>query len=183
MNYFRLIDDVEIPGRWHLGEIIDFERVRADLSMGKQVLETDGLSATITHNGIPLDFCTTSFGVPVATKELGEVLSTLVPSGLQRLPLRIPGFSGYEILNATRTIACLDECKSEFTKWLVGDHRSDLVGQYRMVTKLMVDPSLVPQDAHFFRLSGWPVALIVSEKIKNMMEARGCFGAMFLAVS
>jgi hypothetical protein len=102
---------------------------------------------------------------------------------LQRLTVRIvPGLS-YEILNSTRSIACLDEQKSDYLKWLPGDYRADLVGSYRMVPKLIIDPTRVPTDAHFFRITDWEVALIVSQILKDTMEAEGCFGAKFSLVT
>jgi len=52
-----------------------------------------------------------------------------------------------------------------------------------MVIKLVIDPMLVPEDAHTFRVTGWPVALLVSEVVKRVMEERGCLGGKFILVS
>lgn len=183
MQYFRLTDDVEISSRWHIGQIFDADRSRDDFLGGAEVACSDALSAEITRNGRPLDFCLTSFAVPLAAAGLGEALLSCAGTDLQRLPVHIlPGLR-YEVLNATRSIACLDEQRSEFTKWLPGDHRSDLVGRYRMVPRLVLDPARVPPDAHFFRIAGWEVALIVSQRVKDVMETEGCFGAKFRSVA
>jgi hypothetical protein len=77
---------------------------------------------------------------------------------------------------------CLDEKRSEFTKWTKNDHRADLAGQYRMVTRLRILTEQVPRDAHFFRVEGWRIALIVSEGVKEAMERVGCLGAKFVEV-
>ncbi len=83
------------------------------------------------------------------------------------------------MLNAVRVIRCLDEKRSEFIKWTEHDHRADLAGKYRQVTKLVLIPGAIPPDAHIFRVDGWEVALIVSEVVKVAMESVGCFGAKF----
>jgi hypothetical protein len=183
MQYFRLTDDIEMPPRWHLGHIFDGERLRDDFREGRRLSDTDALSAEISHNGRSLDSCLTSFAVPIAVKALGEAIARCAGSDLQRLPVHIlPGLT-YEVLNATRCIPCLDEQRSEFMKWLPGDHRSDLVGQFRMVSRLVLDPARLPADANFFRVAGWEVALVISERVKDAMESEGCFGAKFRSVT
>jgi hypothetical protein len=87
------------------------------------------------------------------------------------------------VLNSLRVVRCLDEGRSEFIKWTEDDHRADLAGQYRQVTKLVLERSAIPVDAHFFRIDGWLVALVVSEVVKDAMERVGCFGAKFIEVS
>jgi hypothetical protein len=183
MKYFRLTDEIDIPGRWHLGQIFDGDRSRDDFLKGMEIDDINALSVEITHTGRALEFCLTSFSVPVAEKQIGEAIFRQAGSDLQRLPVRLGFGLSYDILNATRTVACLDEKKSEYVKWLPGDSRPDLVGQYRMVPRLIVDPRQVPKDAHFFRITGWRVALIVSESVMEAMEANGCFGAKFESVT
>jgi hypothetical protein len=181
MKYFALIDDVHIPGRWHLGEVVErgSNLPLEELWTGKSVRE--GLSAVveITHRGTALDFCLTSFAVPVAKAKLAHAIALVADSDLQPLPVEVPGHRGFAVLNSVRLIQCLDEKRSEFMKWTEKDHRADLAGQYRMVTKLKIDGRQVPADAHFFRIEGWPIALIISEQVKSAMETTGCLGAKF----
>jgi hypothetical protein len=63
------------------------------------------------------------------------------------------------VLNALRVIRCLDEERSEFIKWTEGDHRADLAGQYRQVTRLVLDARAIPPDVHLFRGEAWLIAL------------------------
>lgn len=86
------------------------------------------------------------------------------------------------VLNSLRVVLCLDERRSELLEWTKNDHRSDLAGQYRQVTNLVVDCERIPRDAHFFRIDGWRVALIVSADVKEAMERVGCLGAKFVDV-
>ena len=97
--------------------------------------------------------------------------------------MNITDHVGYVVLNSTRTVPCLDEGRSQFVKWEAGSHRADLLGQYRMVTELTIDVGIVPSNAHFFRIAGWRIALIVSEIVKDAMEAQGCLGGLFLPVT
>ncbi|HRI67498.1 MAG TPA: hypothetical protein PK156_24810 [Polyangium sp.] len=76
-------------------------------------------------------------------------------------------------------IRCIDERRSEYLKWTKNDHRADLAGHYRQVTKLVLDRKSIPPDAHFFRIEYWEVVLVVSETVKNAMERVGCYGAKF----
>jgi len=183
VRYFELFDDIEVPGRWHLGEVTSSGIARTDLLRGVPIDVADALTTSITHPGRPLEFCLTSFGIPVASEQLADAITSVAAADVQRLPLRISGCNGYEVLNAMRSVACLDESQSDFMKWVPGDHRADLIGQYRMVIKLVIDPMLVPEDAHTFRVTGWPVALLVSEVVKRVMEERGCLGGKFILVS
>jgi hypothetical protein len=65
---------------------------------------------------------------------------------------------------------CVDDSSSAFIKWEEGDGRPDLTGSYRMVTRLVIDESLVPTDIHLFRIEGWNVAVIVSQVIKDALD-------------
>ncbi|EPX65047.1 hypothetical protein D187_000472 [Cystobacter fuscus DSM 2262] len=55
------------------------------------------------------------------------------------------------------------------------------MGHYRNVVGLKVDPEKVG-DAHIFRPWGWPVALIVSERVKRALEDEGLSGPRFIEV-
>jgi hypothetical protein len=184
MSYFRLLDDLSIQGRWHLGEIIDCSSNSAlELWQGVAAPEGTTIRAEVTDIGEPLEFCLSSFAVPIARSNLARAIASVGERDLQLIPVDIPGHPGFEILNSIRVIRCLDEQKSKFVKWTAGGDRPDLVGQYRMVTKLIINPADIPPDAQFFRILGWRIALIVSETVKSAMESCGCSGAKFQKVS
>lgn len=133
--------------------------------------------------GRALDFCLTSFAVPVVREHLAAAIQTLVQGDVQRLPLLVRGQSGFEVLNVLRVIECVDEARSVFLKWTRTDHRADLAGQYRSISTMHLLPQALPDDAHIFRIKDWPMGLIVSERIKLTMEAAGCLGAKFVDVT
>jgi hypothetical protein len=112
---------------------------------------------------------------------LGRAIAEIARYDVEQIPVRVGEIEGYVALNATRRVACVDETRSVFTKWTTTDHRSDLAGGYRSINPLYV--AAVPSDAHFFRVDGWSVGLIVSEEIKVAMERVGCLAAKFVDVT
>lgn len=182
MRYFELKDDVLIPDRWHLGLITSESGEEPRLRAGV-VFHGKRLNGEIDREGRPLDFCLTSFAVPVGREQLLDVVFDISGQDIQRVGLSLAGHKGFGVLNALRVITCLDENHSTFVKWTKDNHRADLAGQYRMVTKLRLDETKIPHDSHVFRVHGWTIALVVSEAVKVGMEAVGCVGAKFVNVT
>jgi hypothetical protein len=203
MRYYDLRDDVAFPGRWILSDPVtdsgctpfDFRRGakppiadpnksrHADDFIGGTKLLVGEPNVDVQRPGIPLAFSMTLLEVPIVTIMLGDRVAAVAGRDLQRIPVRLANRTGYEILNSLRVIDALDETRSEFMKWTAADGRPDKVGEYRMVTRLRVDPRRLPSDAHFFRLQGWLIALIVSHAVKESMEEAGCLGALFREVT
>jgi len=184
MRYFDLADDMTVPNRWHLGELVhDGRDVSGALWVGRRFEGASPLDGKIDRPGKELDYCRTSFAVPVARADLAEAIAAIAGPSCQRIPLKLPGHDGFDVLNSLRVVKCLDEHRSEFVKWTGEDHRADLAGQYRMVTQLKILSDQVPNDASFFRVEGWLIALIVSEPVKVAMEEVGCVGATFVEVT
>ena len=182
MRYFRLVDDVYVPSRWHIGDVSTSSDPVPDLLSNQRLAADIALSAPINHRGRALEFCFTSFAVPVAKRTLADVMKAAAGADVQIVPIIIVGdqqHDGFAIPHCLRSVECMDEAKADFIKWTSKDHRPELVGQYRMVTNLAIDPRKVPPDAHFFRVLGWSIALIVSQAVKEVMERTGCLGAKF----
>lgn len=180
MNYFELFDDVTVPHRWHLGIISLPDGAEPRLRAGIRLDPILRPVASVTNPGRVLEFSLTSFGVPVATRPLAEELAAIAGPDVQVVPIEIGGQAGMVAVNVLRVIKCVDETESEFIKWTAQDHRADLAGQYRQITRLVLDRAAIPSDAHVFRIEGWLVALIVSQFAKQAMERVGCYGARFL---
>lgn len=183
MKYFEVHDDVYIPERWHLGDVVSGDGAEPHLWSGIPYPQQMALRSLITHDGKPLDFCLTSFAVPIGTQRVAEAIEKVAGADLQSIPVDILGADGMMVLNATRVVSCLDESRSEFIKWTARDHRSDLAGQYRQVTKLVINPEVIPPAAHFFRIEGWLISLVVSEAVKTAMTQSGCLGAKFVQLT
>ncbi|MBZ0143936.1 MAG: hypothetical protein K8F56_10165 [Rhodocyclaceae bacterium] len=181
-TYYRLIDDVNLSGRWHLGEVAVQDTPEFNTFEGGELPSDLRAVAEIARHGRALAFCLTSFAVPVASTALGRAVCSVAGREVQQIPTCIGGDSGFVVLHAKNLYDCLDESRSEFVKWTASDHRSDLAGHYRMVTSLSIDSSRVPSDAQVFRIARWSIALIVSERVKRAMEFAGCLGAKFQKV-
>lgn len=182
MRYYRLLDDVHVPGRWHLGELTDSAGGVVDLDGGVELTPGE-IRCPISRPGVPLDFTLTSFNAPVARTPLANRMRTVADGDVQWLTLSIPGHHGFEGANVLRVLDCLDESRSEWIKWTEKDHRADLAGDYRSVTRLRVDGTRIPEGAHIFRIERWLIGVVVSEVMKAAMEEAGCLGAKFLEVT
>lgn len=180
MNYFQLFTNMRITPRWYLAEVVLSDGTEPPLRDGQRLALPGPLSTRTHHPGPPLTFCQTTFNVPVATDAIARAVQAVAGDEVQCLPLTIPGHPGYQVLNATRTLKVVNEERSEFVKWTTRDHRADLAGSYRSVTRLVLKEGSIPSDAHFFRVKGWEVVLVVSERVKAEMEDVGCRGAEFM---
>ncbi|MEQ1737160.1 MAG: DUF1629 domain-containing protein [Rhodoglobus sp.] len=183
-RYFRLCDQVDaVPKRWHLDWARLADGTEPSLSRGIFFDSRERPVIPVTHAGLVLDFCLTSFAVPVATEALADAVSTVAGADVQCVPVEISGQQGMVVLNSLRVVRCIDEQHSEFIKWTAQDHRADLAGQYRSITRLVLDARAIPADARFFRLDGSFVELVVTEDVKDAMERVGCFGAKFIELA
>lgn len=179
--FFQLHDDMTTEGRWEVDGIRSGAEY-VDL-LGSESLATTPLEANV-YPGHALAFCLTSRGQPVVTRSLGRVLAEFAKSDIELLPLKLVGSSSERLaLNTLRSIDCLDESESDFVKWTSEDARPDLAGEFRGVRRLRLDVSRIPHGSHLFRVKGWPVSLIVSERLKDAMEQADHSGAVFVQVS
>jgi hypothetical protein len=175
-----MVDDLRIPGRWHLGEpLTDESRDPSEFTVGRPSQISSVPNIDIDIPGVALDFTLTTRIVPVASKQLAQVVSKFAGDTVQRIPVTISGHEGYEILNIVRSVDCLDESRSEYTKWREADERPDLIGHYRMVSVLHIDTSRVPSDLHIFRIKWWNVALVVSSELVRAVKSGHALGPKF----
>jgi len=186
MRYYRLIDDVEAPGRWWLKSPCDTDGnlVNADVfTVAKKISLATPLRIPLRHDGIELDFTFGAFDMPVLNRRTFRLLEEFLLDGFQSFSAQVENHElGYEVVNFLECRQCVDESQSEFLKWGESDGRLDKIGQYRQITKLRIDPSLV-QGLEVFRIEGWRIALIVSENIRSAFEDKNISGIRFLPVS
>ncbi|RKG82952.1 hypothetical protein D7W79_01145 [Corallococcus exercitus] len=186
-RYFRLLDDVTIPGRWDLGVPHDARGNEVEdpwmFREGQPVASPQPLSIPVEHPGTPLEFSLAGFSTPVVHPRVAAIFSGLAAQDIQFVPVDVREHVGpYSILVATRLIRCIDdEASEEVIRWTPQDGRPDRVGQYRDVDGLRIDPTQVG-DAKVFRTWGWSIALIVSEDIKRALERIRATGMRFTEV-
>jgi hypothetical protein len=187
MRYFRLTDDVYVPGRWHLDNPRDPQGREVDdpwlFTEGRPIPDPGRLRVPMVHPGKPLDFTLAGLAIPLVHGRVADLLAQLAPEDVQLFPVDVEGQSEpFRIFVATKLLRCINDaaCK-EVEIWTPEDGRPEKVGQYRDVYGMRLDPSKVGA-AKVFRTWGWSVALIVGEEIKEAIERMGATGVAFTEV-
>lgn len=184
-DYFQLTDDLHVPERWHLGspEIVDGELEPDEFVRSKRERPNPSLHVPIDTPGVMLDYTHASLDIPVVSHRCAQALASTVGDSVQLVPIRVDGVTAsFFVANATTSIDCVDERRTrDARKWKPDDGRPDRVGDYRAISGLRVRRDAIG-GAEFFRVAGWEVALIVSNRVKEAFERSGILGARFIAV-
>jgi hypothetical protein len=187
-RYFELYEDMSSPERWVLDDTLDAQGkpVGARLYLNEVPVRFDGrLWVPILHPGSPLDFSFADSGdFPVVTEKVASTLAEVAPGDVQLYPAEVDSRpEPYFLVNVARLVKCIDdETSEEVLYWKPEDNRPDLLGQYRSVGGMRIDPSKVG-DAKVFRPWGWPPALLVAEDVKEALERTGATGLKFTEVT
>ena len=185
-RYFELMDDRRPQPRWHLGSPVDEQGEEIDpwqFKHGKWLELSCMPRFPLDIPGFSLDYCWAAFSIPVVHGRVVEIFERLHVKDVQFIPAHVEGHEGpYFILNALNIIRCIDDARcGEVRYWKPEDNRPDKLGQYRVVSAMRIDPAKVG-DARVFRTWGWRVALIISEDLKQALEAKGITGTRFVEV-
>ncbi len=84
----------------------------------------------------------------------------------------------YDIINILPEVRCLDEDASEIMWWTETDERPEKVGEYRMITDMVIDSERAGM-APLFRLAGWQIAIICSEAFRSALAGERYSGLVF----
>lgn len=185
-RFFDLMDDRRYPGRWHLGSPVNEQGRPIDPWQFKsgELLDLGGQPRfPLKIPGRPLDFSWAGFTIPLVHDRLARLVERVAGREVQFIPAQVEGHpEPWFILNALRIIRCIDDARCEEVQyWIPEDGRPEKVGEYRDVAGMRIDPAKV-RDARIFRPWGWTVALIISEDLKQAMEAEGITGTRFVEV-
>jgi hypothetical protein len=102
-----------------------------------------------------------AFDMPVVDKALAESFALAAGDDIELVPAVAEDGTELMIANVLQRVDCLDESRTVGDKWTERDGRPDKVGEYRTIVRLFIDPSRA--DHEIFRVSGWEVALVVSD--------------------
>jgi hypothetical protein len=189
MRYFRLFEDLYVPGRWYLDSPVDGKGEDAGswlFTRGRPASVQEPLKVGLFRPGKPLDFSLADAGaVPVVHAKVAEVFTSLAPDDIQTWPIQVEGQpEPYVLINAARIVDCIDDAASEHVeRWVPEDEEDqpERAGEYRNVVGMRIDKARVG-DAKVFRTWGWTVVLVVSEDIKDALERTGATGMTFTEV-
>ena len=174
-NYYRLHDKnpVDVPSRWYLkgpigvdGKEIDARRFNS----GRRLDIVGPVRILIRQAGPLMDFTLADFDMPVVRRSVADTLQVVAGQDIQRFPATVDGMpGGYDIINILPSIPCLDETRSEVTRWPYDPKMPDRAGKYLTVSNIRIRPELV--DGHrIFRIAGWRPAIIVSADVKEAIK-------------
>ncbi len=185
-SYYELMDDRRSRTRWHLRSPLNEQGQPVDpwqFFKGRRLESQEAIRFPVRPAGQALDFTWAAFSIPVVHERLVQLFQRLNVPDVQFIPALVEGHSGpHFILNTLRIIPCIDDARcTEVEYWKPEDGQPEKVGQYRSVAGLRIDPAKVGA-ARLFRPWGWDVALIVSEDLKQAIEAADFRGTRFVEV-
>lgn len=184
MNYYDLFPSSD--DGWHLiakdtfsdGSPVDTYRYRRC----QRVYDLRPVPVEIQVSGKPIDFYDMVLSGPVLSKRLADCWQSIAPQDIQRIPATVEGDNNeWEVIVVLNSIDCIDHKRSKITSYFPLDH-PDFPGKPRAVLYLILDPDCIGGH-HIFRPKGWESMIVVSETIKNAMEAMGATGIEYWNVS
>jgi hypothetical protein len=186
VKYYRIIDDINYPQRWHLGDIIEVKD-NWPFIYGKKIdveLLVKELHVKIYKDGNPMDYTTSeAYSIPIVSELLKKQLGGV--RDLQFIPVKIWDKSidlRYFIMVATNKLDCVNEELSVFGKFAENDPiRPDLAGNYSWFTKLIIDEAKA-EGKDVFRIAKACHYLIISQRVKDAIEDVNAIGAKFIEV-
>jgi len=181
-QYYHVEDAFAKPNRWYLREPRDEMGNEIDariFAAGNRFTVSGPLHIPLRMSGVPVDFTFGPFEMLVVHRRVGILLEELCGDGIQRIPVRIKESHDYEILNILEVVKCIDEQRSRIMWWTEKDHRRDLAGTYRSISRLEIDADRT-EGKHLFRPYGWLVTALASDLVKTSFQRAHVTGAKFL---
>lgn len=188
-KFYKIGADLNNHDKWFLDQPVDAngrEVVAGQFGLGRHWDISDRLRNSIRNPGPAVSFSLGGLGAFFVAKALMDELVKALPAGnVQAVPVDIEGVEEpYEILNVLDVVDCVDEDRtgfSMFPRWTKEDGRPDKVGDYR-INVLRIDPARA-SGHDLFRVKGWLVGLVCSERIRDLLVANGATGIRFTPVS
>jgi molybdopterin-guanine dinucleotide biosynthesis protein A len=183
--YQVLVDFSAYADQWFLddprsaaGQEIDAR----DFTEGLPYKGPTPVAIPVMQAGREVAFSLSSFDMPVVSSAVVEIIERLAPGEAEFFPVQIKGAKHqYQILNAICRADCLDEPRSEFTMWTEEDNNPEMMGNYKMISTIRIDPART-SGHHIFRIARWPLALLVSDQLKRRIEDIPDLGVVFESV-
>ena len=172
-GFYSVERDPRVRPHWMLGTLASpaEEWVNPSLfTSGRRAQPILDLNVPIEIRGKEVDFNFCHSLVVVTASRFNAAIESIDGSAIQRIPVEVDGNrTAYEILNVCKLVACFDEERSVFQKWSEEDSRPEKVGKLEMVVDLKIDRAAATGH-DIFRVAEWPLALIISERMKSAFE-------------
>lgn len=185
-NFYRIVEDPRPFARWLINEPVDMHGIVVsawNFRRGEPYRAERPLVMPLYTPGPQLDFNFSVLEAVVTSADLNAEMESRFRIRAQRIAVTVESTdTRFEILNVLDHLRCIDERRSEFTKWGENDGRPDKVGQYRMFSLIRINPAAV-MGYHLFRIHEWPIALIASAQLKQFLEKRRVTGIDFVPVT
>ncbi|CAG9241909.1 conserved hypothetical protein [Burkholderia diffusa] len=183
-QFFEIGLNYDDSSRWYLGQPAtpEGEVLPGTFCKGQPWLDRSPLTVKVRQAGEPANFNHSGFAEYILSAEMMSHLRKILnPVSFQGIPISINGcHEKYEVLNVLDIVDCVDEDNSYFSRWTIDDGRPERVGDYK-ISLLRIDPDrAIGHD--LFRVKGWNIALICSERVKNHLETAGVTGIRFKPV-
>lgn len=188
MYYYRIIQQFTTQGV-PAGGLVDCDPPLQDdgseidplvFTEGHVIPHLSTVTYPLTVEGPWVDFLFTLFDIPVISERLKEILKIYCDTQCQFISIR--NIPGRYILNCTLSLPCFDYSSSQYVLWSADDGVPSKCGMIKAVTELRIDPDkVVGHD--LFRVEGWEVALIVSERVRDLLVASQVSGIAFRNVA
>jgi uncharacterized protein DUF1629 len=175
-------DHTQFPGKWFLDEPFTATGEEIDAREFTEGLPYHGPSPArlpIANPGKEVAFLLVAFAMPVVSQAVAATVSRIAPAEVELFPIEVVGSKdSYVILNSICRLDCLDEGRSELTRWEEGGHRPDRIGQIHVISVIRIDPARA-LNHHIFRIRDWPLALLISGTLKDALETIPNLGVVF----
>lgn len=192
MDYYKLqFDDQEI-GSWEL--VVPWDLPGGNwrdvwaYNRCEYISQPEEISIKISDKGLATDFNLANFNIPIVSKRLGDALEEVAANQIQRIPVSVGDDSDWEILNIVNLVECLDHGRSvidyypEDTRDSVIVEAPERARKPRGVRLLRIKASKA-DGFHIFRISDWPVPIIVSSKVRDALQDTNLTGFTFRCVT
>ena len=175
-SWYRITSGEASRGAWFLDDPIDENAIVMDprrYTEGRNAESPRPAYVPIYRNGYAASFSMGSFDIPVVSGPVAETLRQHCPDSVQLLPVLIPGQRDiYYIANFLDLLDCVDEERTQVSRWELGDGRDDRIGEYRVLMDITLCQR-VCEGNHAFRIRGWEICLVVSDRLRNALLQHG----------
>jgi hypothetical protein len=182
-SIYQVIPDfIRFPDQWFLDDprAADDQEIDArDFTEGRPYEGPLPARVPVYQPGREVAFALSSFDMPVVSSLVADAIERVAAGEAEFFPVKIAGAKGqYQILNVICRAECLDEARSEFTMWTEADNYPEMMGNYKMISTIRVDPART-EGHHIFRIARWTLALLVSDTLKKLLEDIPKLGVVF----